>query len=227
MCLSSVLPQNQLDALLPTEPFYAYKVVNKRDNKLVSPVYSQFQWSPGEHHVEASGDGGFYVCLVKPGHSIHMRASSKRVIRIKIDPKDVVKGGPDVIDGHACTCLIVRKLTLDEQDYVNALNDENQNITTELLVAQGTKIVEKAEAKIAKRKVDVKVKKPTKPKKNSKAESLVNKATKKIAKKKAKKVVEKKPTMKELKATAKILKISGYSKLTHAELTKALKKYGR
>ena len=64
MCLNWRIELAEVLDYIKTEEFYAYKVVKKQGDRLVSPYYCYYEWKPGELQAKVtSDDSGFYVFI--------------------------------------------------------------------------------------------------------------------------------------------------------------------
>lgn len=225
MCLQERWDDDRVQKLLPTEPFYVYKVVDVRADKLESPHY-RYTWHAGEHAASPSYkslDAGFYVMFVPPGpHTLARTAgrSGAVVLRMIVDPKDVRLGGPDAIYGHKAVCLVVSRVTVTEEDMAAARAGEGAGYDLSQVIATAKKQAKKAK-KTAKKKTADTTQELTK-------EKPVKKSTKKAAKKAVKAAKKAEETaglsLDVLRMMLKAAKVKGVSKMTRAQLIEALKK---
>ena len=142
MCLKSEYSKQELNRLLPEKSFKAYKFVNKSAGKLTSPHY-YYEWSKGKHISDHTRSGeGFYVTYFKPGE---ISRSGVR-IEVTVNPKDVVKAGPDLYGSYRGTCFVVKKLSISEKQW-----NEANGITVQTIARKGKKLIKKAKKSAAKR----------------------------------------------------------------------------
>ena len=210
MCLQRTMSDAEMRNILPKKKFYAYKIVRRGAGYLTSPMRAH-TWLPGENVSNDTGrdsHAGFYVCLVKPGLSILLRDKNLACIEMEIDPEDVKAAGPDQINGHQCTCLIVRKLTVTQQAYDKAMDAKATRSLVRGLLRTAHKLVKENKSKLAKRKA---VRKRTVRKATKKAVTLSQKLRKYRSIKARKKIM--KMTDRELRTLAKEIELTGYSKL--------------
>lgn len=164
MCLRSQYSESELKAVTPNKTFVAYKFCHNENGVLKSPCY-HYLWSVGNHTSDHSTSGeGFYVMLFKPGEF----KSNKVRLEVSVNPKDIVKGGPDSHEGFSGTCFVVKKLKVSQKQYDKALG-----VNVQTIARKAKPIIKKAKKSAVKRQ--------------SKAKKLIKKIKKKI-----KKVIKKK-----------------------------------
>jgi len=212
MCLSSSIPKAEWEGILPkSKTFPAYKIVNKREKELHSPIQS-FKWKAGMLEARSpSSDNmaGFYVFINKPdsiGVLTSAKDSTTRILKLTIDREDVKNIGPDRINSVSGYCLVVTKLTLTTKDFEDALSGKSQKIEIKKKLEKAAKKIKKTKTKVAKK---VKAKK-------AKTAKIIKKAIEK----------DKYLNMndKEVRKLATKKKIEGRSKMSKIELIKKLKK---
>lgn len=205
MCLSLSMPLEQVKGVIPKEPFYVYKLLSKRGNELVSPHYSHKKWTAGTMIASGqsrnNGDSGIYAFFTQPSEHVVLTngSSGNRLIRMTVDPADVVAGGPDSWNGNKGFCVVARKVTITQEDFDLAMNDQHHEFAVNKLCAEGQKTVEEAREKVTKKKAAVK-KTITEAKEKKKA---TKKAEKKVAKKAEKEVKKETKAAKKTITTAK------------------------
>lgn len=218
MCLDRHHTREEKKSVIPSVPFFAYKLVKKSKGKLVSPAYGHKEWKVGV--VESSGrnrdngDSGIYAFAADPGPAVYLKNTTnwkhhedgQRLLRMLVDPKDIVNSGIDSWGGISGHTIVVKKVTILPEDYENAMDDDFIQAEIDKLKASAQEI--KRAAKLSKTKTIEKVKKIIKTAKKKKAVVRAKKPAKKIknlvksAKKKIKSSKNKQKTSKSPKLSS-------------------------
>lgn len=216
MCLTHEFPSLQ-DAhdRCPGDEFYVYKIVRKSGNRLVSPHFSHKEWKPGEmiasgrnrNNGDHSGMFCFLVCP-EPGSVVSLtrnasgwshKGGGDRILKLKARKEDIVWGGEDSWNGKKGTCLVMRRVELAQEDYEDALDDNQHDKRVEKVLIEAKETIKKGQKSRA-----------TKKKAATK--------TAKKAKTRAKKTQAENLSVADLKARCQELKITGYSGKNKAQL---------
>jgi len=205
MCLKQKIELSEVLAKCPGNEFFAYKIVQKENDRLVSPHYQHKIWSPGliqsTGQNRGNGDSGIYLFLAEPGVGIldvkETGMDNARILRLQVKKKNVLAGGHDSWGTKSGITIVVSEVNLREEDYYAALDDK----VTERKLEEHQKTAKKTVKTVKKKakKKEVKIKK-TVANARKKAKKVVKKKTKqqkqsektaKTAQTKAKKIVKK------------------------------------
>jgi hypothetical protein len=174
--------------------FYVYKILKRQNGKLISPARS-YEWTPGEHkELRANGETGFYAFLESPNIVLDIpNIKTETICRFKVKTEDIINMGPDEWNSHRCMSLVLKKITLTEEDYKRALDEKQDKVEIKLKIEEVVNKI-KPLVKKAKEKVKETIKKVVAKGKidKKKDKEVINKAkkakkTKKIGKKTKKK----------------------------------------
>ncbi len=222
MCLSHARPTQEKQMMLPTKPFFAYKFVDVKGDKLVSP-YRDFEWKAGIITAEQDPTdkmAGIYALALKPGRSTNLK-NEGTLVRIRVNPEDVKSIGPDSFGGYDCECVVLTKCHLSEEDRQAALRKEFNNFTPEEYTAVKEVIKEARE--------NGKKETTKKAVKAAKTTAAAKKLAKSAKRSPVKSSVVGKPKLNglgitALRAIAKMIGLTGIGKLAKDELIKLIKR---
>ena len=209
---------NAIDAVLPKETFTAYKIVNRKNGKLISPVYHK-EWSVGVHtggKDKFNDQTGIYAFLLKPSEVLK-KSEDEAILELRIDPVHVTAAGYDEYGNMNGTAVVATRVEVTQEAYDKAINVE------------AAKAEVKTAVEIAKSEVAKKMKEGRKRvAKEMKAGKKVVASARKKATKKAKKSSSspkgtlESMTVDQLRTMAKAKKIAGFSKMNKTNLISVL-----
>lgn len=165
MCLNSRNSDEVTRNLLPDGEFFAYKLLRKSGDTLCSPHYTTV-WRPGEMISRDAargnnGDVGIYVFMANPGPGVMLdsrgsgwsnKQGGNRLVQVRVKPEDVVASGKDTWNGFSGTTLVVRKLTITQEDYDLAMNDSLRQIKIDQLLVEAKEGAKQTKEVVAERK---------------------------------------------------------------------------